>query len=364
MKFIGMILVNCKKYFKNYKNLILMFIVPIACVCFVRFTSNNSLKGLNVNIAVINLDKGSIGAEFTKSLEVKKAFQSREEALEKLKGYDVIALYEIPENFTEEINKKIKPDITVYKIEEGNNTQIFEVQIEKKLNDLLKVNILKDSNIIKDEKDIDKNFVKVKYNKKEGILSSEKFMPIVLIMFYLVTFSTSITGDLLKLRKEKILERFLSTNNKGYEIMGSIYISMWFVQVIMYTASFLVMNSLFKFHFENFGMLILNIALMSLVSISLGVMFSRIFKEASIAMVILTLVSIVMFFLYLGVVMSQGSTKIPAIIVTLGKFTPFYWAMESIENSIVFPNAIVLILIALVFFTAGSIRYSSFAKKV
>ena len=60
----------------------------------------------------------------------------------------------------------------------------------------------------------------------------------------------------------------------------------------------------------------------------------------------------------------ETSTSVPGVIVTLSKFTPFYWVMDSIEKSILFPNVFILILMDLAFFGAGSIKYSSFAKKV
>lgn len=364
MKFIRMVLINCKKYFKDYKNITIMFILPIVCVAMANFLTGDIKKGLNIKVAVVNLDKGNLGGKLIEDLEVNSVYYNKEKALEELKNYSIIALYEIPESFTEEINKNVKPKINAYKLEEGNSTQIFEAQIEQKLNELLKVNLLKSNNIIEDEKDIDRNIIKLQYNLKQGLMTSEGFTPIILIMFFLVSFSSNITVDLLKLRKEKILERFLSTNNKGYEIMGSIYLSMLLVQVVMYTASFLVMKIFFKFEFENFGILILNISLMSMVSISLGVMISRMFKDQGVATIVITLISMIMFFLYVGGMAGENSSKVPRVIITLSKFTPFYWAMDSIEKSMLFPNVLVLILIALVFFSAGSIRYSSFAKKL
>lgn len=363
MKFLRMVSVNCKKYFKDYKNLIMMFFLPIACVLLVNFLINNSKSGLDVNVAVINLDKGSLGKEMLEELGVSNLYTDKEEAIKDLKNYDYLALYEIPEGFSENINNSIKPIINSYKIEEGNNTGVFEANLEEKLNELLKADILIDNKIISHKSEIDKNIISIQYNLKQGLLTTESFFPILLVLFFLVSFSSSISTDLLSLKKDKILERFLSTNNKGYQIMGSIYLSMLIAQTTMYTLAFLVMDVIFKFKFENFGMLILNIALMSAISISLGVMISRIFQDPGVASVVITLLSILLFFLYLGGMDGETSSSVPGILVTLSKFTPFYWAMDSIEKSILFPNALILILMALVFFSGGSIKYSSFAKK-
>jgi ABC-2 type transport system permease protein len=367
MKFIYMVLVNCKKYFKDLKSIVFMFILPIAVVFFVNNVlgpdSSSENLNLKLKVAVVNLDKGHLGKELVEKIKPPSVYDNKEKALEALKNYNVVAVYEIPGDFTAQINDNKKPTINSYKLEEGNGVQIFEMQIEQKVNELFKVQILKNSNIIKDEKELNKNVVKLQYNMGKKIVSADEFMPIVMIMFFLLSFSSNISTDLLKLRQEKILERFLSTANKGYAIIGSIYISMIITQVTMYTASFLVMKLLFKISFVNFGILILNIILMSMVSISLAIMVNRIFKNPGVGSLVITLISLIMFFLYMVGSNGEVSTKIPQIVLTLGKFTPFYWSLGSIEKSVLFPNVFVLLLIALTFYSAGSIRYSNFAKE-
>ncbi|HEY5560385.1 MAG TPA: ABC transporter permease [Clostridiaceae bacterium] len=364
MKFMRIVFFSAKKYLKDYRNIVMMFIVPIICIGMVNLLNANSSKGLDVKVAIVNIDKGTVSKQLIKDLGVTDIYTNKEEALKELKSFGIIALYEIQDNFTEEISNNIKPKINVYKLEAGNTTQVFEGQLEQKLNELLKVQILKANNIIKDKKEIGNNFLNISYNLKPGLMDVEGFMPIVLIMFLLVSFSANISMDLLNLRKEKILERLLTTNNKGYQIMGSIYISMVLVQIFMYTASFLAMKVIFKLPFQNFGILILNIALMSLVSISLGVMIIRIVKEPGVVTIVITMISMGMFFLYMAALIGESSSQVPRIIITISKFTPFYWALGSIEKSVLFPNVFVLILIALTFFSAGSIKYSSFAKKM
>lgn len=43
---------------------------------------------------------------------------------------------------------------------------------------------------------------------------------------------------------------------------------------------------------------------------------------------------------------------------------PQYWLMDSIENTNVFPNVLVLGLMILTLFTAGSYRLKDFANKI
>lgn len=361
MKFFEMVYVNCKKYMKNYLNIILMFILPIACVALINGFISQSSKGNDSKCAILNLDKGQLSGQLVKLSECSSIYTDKDKAISDLEKYNVIAVYEIPSDFTEKINNNEKPEINAYKLDKGNNTQVFEENLEQNLNSLVTAEILKNNNVIKNKSEIDINFIKTTYNSKKGILSSDKFMPIVLIMFYLMTFSSSLTGDLVNLRNEKILRRFLSTNNKGYMIMGSIYTAMFITQVLMYTASFAVINFIFKYDFGNFGIFILNVALMSMVSLSMGIMLNRIFTNTSISSVIVMLLSLVMMFMYMaGDLIKKTSSS---AVTVISKFTPFYWSLESIKTLSVFPNVFILILIILVFFTAGNVRYSSFAKE-
>ncbi|WP_425449553.1 ABC transporter permease [Dethiothermospora halolimnae] len=365
MKFFYMVLVNCKKYFKDYKSIASMFLTPIIIVLFVNnvMSPGGGSDSLGTQMGIVNLDKGTLGKEFAEKLNPSNIYNDKEKALKELKNYNIIALYEISENFTEEINNNKKPVINSYKLEAGNKAKAFEIELEKNINELYKIQLLKRNNIIKNDNELKENIINVQYNTEENIFSADSFLPIMIIIFLLLINSGSISNDLLKLKKEKILERFLSTGNKGYAIMGSIYLSMIITQVIMYTASFITMKLLFKIAFDNFGVLILNIALMSMISISLAIMVNRVLKNPGSSSIVTYLTSIIMFFLYLWGINGESPTVLGNMAVSLSKFSPFYWAFESIEKSILFPNALVLILMALTFFTAGSIRYSNFAKE-
>lgn len=364
MRFISMVAVNSKRYFKDLKNVIMMLILPFICVAAVSMLLKDGNMNSNEKVAIVNSDSGIQGKELIKKLGVIDIYEKKEQALKELRNYNYMAVYEVPKDFSDKLSRGDIPEITAYKLESGNSTQLFETNLQNKISEMLKVQILSSKNIIIGEENLDKNLINIDYKMKPGLLSQGEFLPIMLILFYLVTFSGNFSADLLTLRKDKILERFLSTRNKGYEIMGSLYLSMLIVQTVLYSASFLLMDLVFKYKFENFGMLLLNIILMSMVSISLVVMITRIFKEGPVASLILTMITMIMFFAYILSVIAETSSKVPEIMTTLSKLTPFYWALDSIEKSVIFPNAIILVLMALVFFSAGSIRYSSFAKEV
>lgn len=53
----------------------------------------------------------------------------------------------------------------------------------------------------------------------------------------------------------------------------------------------------------------------------------------------------------------------PQIIKSIGKFTPQYWVINSMDTGALFSNAMILILMAAAVFTAGSFRIRSFVNK-
>jgi ABC-2 type transport system permease protein len=55
--------------------------------------------------------------------------------------------------------------------------------------------------------------------------------------------------------------------------------------------------------------------------------------------------------------------SLPKAIQNLSKFTPQYWFMEIMDGGQLIINSLVILLFALVFFTAGSIKFTSFAKE-
>lgn len=355
-----MVFANSKKYFKNYKTILLMLAMPIAVASLVCFLDNNSQKDSYVKVAIINLDKGKYGNELIKALGVNDVFENKEKAILQLKEENYAAVYEIPKGFSEDVGKEIKPIINSYKIEKGNKTEVFEISLEKCINKILQTNILKKNHIIRNEKELNNNIVNVDYVYSKGTLNKSNSFPVITIVFLMFISASGYSADLLSLRKSRILERLTSTSNKGYAVVGSIYASMFIVQVSLYLLSSVIIQIVFKYKFYDFTIMLLNIVFMSLISISMAILCVRIFKEAAISSFVISLIGMLMFFIY---TFDEISPKENYILIVLKKFTPFYWIGDSLQKSVIFPNALILILMALVLLTAGSIRYSNFAKE-
>lgn len=85
MKFIRMVLVNCKKYIRDYANIVMMFVVPIVCVGMVNVLAGKGSSGLDIKAAIVNLDKGDLGNKLIEDLDVNSIYSDKDKALEDLK---------------------------------------------------------------------------------------------------------------------------------------------------------------------------------------------------------------------------------------------------------------------------------------
>lgn len=353
------LLANCKRYFKNNKNIVFMFFVPILLTGFVYFTGDNKSETSNGKIAVINLDRGAYGNKLIKELKIGKTYKNKIEALEDLKNNKYTAVYELPADFSKSANEKLKPVVNVYKLQAGNINNEFENRLKNSIKEIMKVNVLEESNIIKDESEIEKNIIHIDYKKTDKSIGEDKLFPVLNIMYLMIINSTLFGKDLISLKKEKILERVSSTANNEYSILGSIYLSMVIVQSAASIGSLFVINLVFKYGFQSFAFEVLNIILISMISIATAIMASRMSEQFQMGALIVVLINLLMLTIYFIGISEKGKFPLGEILM---KITPFYWAMDSIKNFRIFPNTIILILIALAFFTAGSVKYSAIAK--
>lgn len=336
-----MVFSNCARYLKDFKNVLVMFILPVMLVTSLNVFNNNFVSdGSSDKVAIINLDKGYLGNEFIKSLGIKDVYGSKIMALQKLKQYKYYAVYELPKNFSESVNKGIKPIINSYKTKNSNTEAVFESKLELKLNNMI-------TNKISNEKH--SNNIVIKYNRK--IEDSNYHGDAFILIYLMVVFSMILSIDLLRLKKNKVLERLRVTGNSAYSIMLSIYVSMFIVQMLLYSMAFLVLSIVFKYDFSNFGIVILNIGLMSILCIGIEIMLSRIFKNDMLISVVGAMIALIMMF-------SSGidESSMSLNIMKFRKLNPFYWVMDSIEKSKIFPNAVIIILMSLVLFTFGGFK--------
>lgn len=188
-------------------------------------------------------------------------------------------------------------------------------------------------------------------------------MAILMMVYMIILSSTGIGEEMVKLKKQNILSRTMTTANKGYEIMGSMFLSTLFLSAGSNMLVLFITKLIIGYSISNVPLVIINIIMASMFSITLTIFLIRLSEDAGFISIGTAIYSVASFFLS-GIASSPDFyPNVPRAIINLGKFMPQYWIMNSIENTKLFPNILVLALMILALFTAGSYKFRDFANK-
>ncbi|MDD7795292.1 ABC transporter permease [Clostridium sp. 'White wine YQ'] len=358
MRFLIILKSNLKRMLKNKRNLAVSFLIPLTLTLALGYAFNKFSSSDNQSI-IVNNDKGSYGSEFIKEYSKSNSIKeySKEEGIEKLKKKQISVYYEIPENFTEEISKGEKPQIQAVKLESGgqSNFEFNANSIVTKM--LLRENFEKSGQKVSLE-DLSYNKSNIEVTGKNAKTTGDIVMLNMIISFVLFG-AIGITIELLGLKKQNILSRSFTTSNTSKTIIGGVLVAMFVLATIGYGIVYLAnltINSLGDP--SEAPVILINIAALSLVSLSLGVFVSRIIKNESMLQAVLQIVISVTCFI-------GGSFMpieyLPKSITVFSKFTPQYWALQSINTGNAWLS-IVVILFAVVLFTAGTFKVKNFVE--
>lgn len=365
MKILRLAFIYYKRFIKDANNLMVMFLMPLVVIVGIYFITNDKVSMTNVDVAFNIEDRGGYAEEMLNKLKLSKAvfYNERSKAMEILEKNDVIAVYVIPDNFTEDINSGNKPVIQSYKKDDGNATLPVEISINDYINKKVKEQMLLQHGIISHKDQLYDLTAKINIEAYKKKMGSELYLAVMLIIYFIIISSNNLGTELLNLKKQKILSRAITTANKGYEIVGSIFIAMFFLQVSINLLVLIIGKYLIGYALVDVDIIIANIALASMISISLGLFVTRIFKNPGVASMMLTISSVVSTMLASLALSGDGSRNMPWILHNLAKFTPQYWLLDSIEKASLFPNSLVLLLMALALFTAGNYKLRDFVNR-
>lgn len=357
MKFLIILKCNIKRLLRDKKNIIASFIIPAVVILIFAFIFTKIDGSENIN-AVILSDKGSYGEEFIK--EIKKStgikIYEKGDALERVKKKKLSVVYEVPLDFTEQIKKGEKPQLISYKIEKDTEPGDFEFNANSIINKMLLREEFKNSG-----HDVSLGSLTYEGSKIKVIGSDKNKMGDVIILNMLISFALygaiGISMELFQLKKGNILKRSFTTANKPETILGGVLGALFIVSSISYSLVFLLCSYMYSSsNLAKAPVIILNIAFMVLVSLSLGVFITRVVKNENLINMVLQI--IIAFTCFVG-----GSFMpiefLPKTISMFSKFTPQYWALQSINTGNAGLSFIVL-LFAVALFTGGTFKAKSF----
>lgn len=357
MKFLIILCSNIKRLLKNKSNIIASFIVPIAVILLFAFIFTK-IDGSENNNAVILSDKGSYGEEFVNEVEKNTGVKlyDKNDALERVKKKRLSVVYEIPENFTEQIKNRQKPQIISYKIEKSTEPGDFQFNADSVINKMMLREEFKNSGY-----NVSLQSLSHKASDIKVIGNEQSKMGDVIILNMIISFALygaiGISMELFELKKQNILKRSFTTANKPETIIGGVLGALLIVSSVAYSSAFLLSSYIFSSsNLEKAPVIVLNIVCLVMVALSLGVFITRIVKNENLINMVLQIIIALTCFI-------GGSFMpiefLPKGITMFSKFTPQYWALQSINTGNAWLSIIVLMFSAALF-TCGTFKAKNF----
>lgn len=351
MVFFHMLKNNLKRLLRQKPVMLMTFILPLAVLIIVSLIVGG---GKEVSyIYFINNDKGSISEEYINELKENNNIKISEEddAVNKVKNKIINCAYEIPENFSEEIKSGNVPEINIISIEDSNLGS-FEYESTEVLNNI----ILKE---YMGNKGIDIAYEDLKSNSSVNVQEdgnsdmTDRILLNILISFIFFA-CISVGTELYSLKEQKILKRSFISGNSEKKILASILSALFIIYSVCYSVVFSIQAFIRKSEMiSKFPYIIANIICLSFVSICLGMLLVRICKKES------TIPLWGQGFSWITCFVGGSFMPLellPERIKVFSKFTPQYWALESIKSENLY-LCFIVILFGIVFFTAGTLKF-------
>jgi len=357
MKLIKLIIMQFKLNLKNMKLLGMLFLMPIVILFLMNVVlANDDSSNLNALVYTNSNNQTLVEKIFENETINIKITDNLETALEDLKDNKVDAVYEIDGNLETLINNNQENIIKMYILQENYSLTTINDNVSKIIKEIQKENFLNNHNINEDI--LTNTLITYEITGNESFLDQFN-MSAIMIVYFMFLSSSEVAKYLQKLKQNKVLKRLLTTDNSNLEIISTFALSFFFLQVILTTAALLIFHLMFPMEIVELVSTIISISLMSLVSLAISILGIRLFKREEMLTSFMTLVTVVLFALGLMGVLAE-IFELPVILIHLSKLSPFYWAMDIVNNQNYFINSIVILLMGGIVLTAGSINLKQF----
>lgn len=356
MRLIRLTIINLRRSLKNPGILLMSFLMPmIVLVVVVGSSSNDSSLG---KLGILDKSSSKYSKELINNLSEKYDIEElkggAQDNYNELRDKKIGAIYVIDENFEKNINNGNVPNIKSYINEAGMGSVIADDIITKYINKLLKEGV---------NDGLSTNTVKAEIVDKFEVNKSDYIMTVLMICYFMMISGSVVTDDIIKLKAQKVLKRTISTGNSDKVILGSLYLSAFTLQSIVSSLTLIIALKIFKVPNYNLSEGILAITLCSLMTTSLILATTRWFKHPTMASLSVVVFGLLSFGLAMFGGILNEFTNVPEFIVYLSVISPFSWLVKIVNDGKIFAPIIVIILMAAVFFTAGSFRLRDYVKE-
>ena len=366
MRLIRIALLNFKVMIKDKKVILLMLVMPFVVSSFICYIVKKDTSTSSFSVAMVLKDKGSRGKALAdeiirnESNYYKISLLSEDESKSKILDGKILASYIISEDFSEKIENGEKPEIRLLKASNENISFKLGQYIDEYINKEIVTRDLKNSMSNVNENLIKENLINIENKTKENSFDYSRLI-LVLIINFIIFSANQVSGEILAQRKEKTLVRQLTTPNKSWEISGGMILGFALVQAVVYSFVIIAIKLIFKLEFQvSMVNILIGVFCMVAVSVSIGLFAVRITSNEGVLSIMVTIIGVGMGFVS-GSFTSPNS--LPSVIKSISKFTPQYWFMELMKGESLLVSCLIILLFALVFSTAGSLKFTRFAKE-
>lgn len=356
MRLIRLTIINLKRVLKNPAIFFMSLLLPMVVLFGVvgPMSQENSLG----KIGIINKSPSKYSEEIIDNLsekyEVENLEGNIEDSYDRLRDKKLAVIYVLDENFEDNINMGRTPKIKAYSVESGMGSIIAENIITESINKFLEEHL----NI-----GLSKNSVEAIIVDNNKNNTSDFYMTVLMICYFMLIGGSILTDDIIKLRTQKVLKRTISTGNSDKTILGSLYLSAFVLQSLMSSITLFISIKLFKIENYNFFNGILTIILCSLMTTATIVAATRWLKNQTIASLAVVIFGLVSFGLGIIGNVLREFVNVPDYLVYLSIISPFSWLGKIINNESIVLPIIIIILMSAVLFTAGSFKLRDYVKE-
>lgn len=359
MQLIRLVLINIKRQLKNPFMVVMTAIAPIFIIMSIygmvfTNTDDNEVRG---NIGVIDKSNSEYSSNIIAKLNEKYSVDilngEVSDNINLIRDNKLGGIYVIEKDFKEMLEEGSVPKIKFYVKEKTNGTIMSENIITDYINSILQEDI---------SKGLSTNAIETIIKENDITDKSEYRMIISMLCYFMMIGGSIITEEIINLKDQNVLKRAVSTGNSDRIILGSLFLSTFIIQGLLSSIAFSILIFLLRISNYNVIQGIFVIFLGSLITTSIILAVTRWIKNKTLASLFLVIFGLISF--GIGIVSSQMESleNVPIMLTRISAFSPFTWLIKILDTGEIIMPSFIIILMAIVFFTAGSFRLREFVK--
>lgn len=356
MELIRLTFINIKRQLKNPFIIIITLLMPVAMLLLMNGSKGAGNDKIGT-IGIIDKSNSSYSQGVINELEERYNISllsgEAEDNLNLIRDNKVGAIYVIDSNFKDLLDRGEMPEVKCYSNGDVNGVILADEAITNYTNTILQENI---------SQGLSTKSVKTIVNNEKVSDNSNYIMIVLMLCYFMMIGGSIILEEIIKLKEQKVLRRTIATGNSDKVILGGLFMSSFIIQGVLCSIGLLILIAILKPENVNIGGGILAIILASLITTSIIVAVTRWIKNktlASLSMVIIGLISFTTAMLKWGM---DSIENVPKVIDGLSILSPFTWLLKIIDTGSIIVPTLVIILMSIVLFTAGSFRLRDFVK--